>query len=208
MNSLSLFFTNQRITVMHIIEPCCSNKHLRQLRERIGSDGTEEFMGYGDMSITELLPAMVTYYTQTRLLIAAPSIPDQAAEAIAWVMRRSLARMDGKGNVDVVTRLTIVTDMERSPMVRLWLKDDTFKGRLRVIDVKQEDTAILLPNFAVSGPVNMRYGYEFIATATTNAETIEKLWEKFSRLAEEKPAREDVPRQAAKAKRKKPRRKV
>lgn len=180
---------------MHIIQPCCSNKHLRQLRERIGSDGTEEFMGYGDMSITELLPAMVTYYTGTRLLIAAPSIPDQAAEAIAWVMRRSLARMDGKGNVDVVACLTIVADLSKSPMVRLWLKDDTFKGRLRVIDCRQEDTAILLPDFAVSGPVNMRYGYEFIATATTNAETIEKLWEKFSRMAEEKPAQAKEPGQ-------------
>lgn len=170
---------------MHIIEPCCSHKHLRQLREKIGKGGTAEFMGYGDMSITELLPAMVTYYYGTRLLIAAPAIPDQAAEAIAWVMRRSLARMDGRGNVTVVSHLTIVTDLEegRSPMVKLWMKEKTFGDRLTVIDCRQKDTAILLPDFAVTGPVNMRYGHEFTATATTEAKTVGRLWSKFSAMA-------------------------
>ena len=45
--------------------------------------GKEEIRGYGDMSLTELLPALLTSYNETELMIVAPTIPDQAAKIIS-----------------------------------------------------------------------------------------------------------------------------
>ena len=166
---------------MKIIEPCCAQRHVKELRNAIRNGGTEEFMGYGDMSLTELLPALLTRYGETNLLIAAPSIPDQAAEVVGRWMNRQWSRSDGTGKLDVVRHLTIVADLspEKSPKASQWLKDNPFGDRLTLIDEEQEETVILLPDFAITGPVNMRYGHEFTATATTKAEDVAALWDKY-----------------------------
>ena len=43
---------------MKLIEPCCAERQMRQLRNAIGKNGTRQFEGYGDLSLTELLPAL------------------------------------------------------------------------------------------------------------------------------------------------------
>ena len=146
------------------------------------------FEGYGDLSLTELLPAILTRYSETRLLIAAPSLPEQATDVIARWMRKQWARMDGKGRLDVIAELTVVTDTELSPGVREWLEQDTFGSRLTVVDGKQDDTVILLPDFAITGPVNMRYDKHFTAEATTEEGKVRALWELFRPKLEEVPA--------------------
>lgn len=178
---------------MHIIEPCCAQKQLHSLRNAIGKNGSAEFKGYGDLSITELLPAVLARYDNVKMLITAPSVPDQAAEIIAKWMRVQWARMDGRGKVFSIRHLTIVADLSRrkSPVASGWLKDNPFGDRLTLVDREQEDTVILLPDFAVTGPVNMRYGHEFTATATTKAEDVADLWKKYGSVpagkAPEKP---------------------
>jgi len=164
---------------MHIIEPCCAARHMMQLRDVLGKDGEKQFEGYGDLSLTELLPAILTRYGDTELLIAAPSVPDQAAEIIAKWMRKQWARNDGNGKIDVVRHLTVVTDTDESPAVGEWLRDGAFAGRLTVVARQQAETAILLPDFAVTGPVNMRYGRHFVATATTKAGKVRGLWQRL-----------------------------
>ena len=175
---------------MKLIEPCCAERHVRELRNALGSGGSREIEGYGDLSLTELLPAILTRYYEAEVLIAAPSVPDQAAEAIATWMRRSIARMDGRGRMNYIARLTIVADLspELSPMASGWLRENPFPGRLTLIGSAQEDTALLMPDFAILGPVNMRYGRHFTATATTVREQVEEQWRKFTALADEKPA--------------------
>ena len=165
-----------------LIEPCCANRHMMQLRDAIGTKGTMEIEGYGDLSLTELLPAILTRYSETELLIAAPALPDQATEIIDKWMRKQWARMDGRGKLDVISHLTLIADMRRrkSPMASQWLKNNPFGERLTLIDLQQDDTAILLPDFAITGPVNMQYGYHFIATATAQAG---ELWTKYSGYA-------------------------
>lgn len=182
---------------MHIIEPCCARRHLMALRDEISKGGTMEFEGNGDLSLTELLPAMLTHYSDTELLIAAPSMPDQAADIMKVWMRQKWTRADGKGKLDAVRHLTIVADLsaEKSPVISDWLKDNPFAGRLTLVDLAQEDTAILLPDFAITGPVNMRYGHPFTATATTEPDAVKALWDRFLDLTgkpeERKPAVEE-----------------
>ena len=190
---------------MKIIEPCCAPRHLKELRNAIRNGGTAEFRGYGDMSLTELLPAMLTWYDDVEMLIAAPSMPEQATEIIARWMKVQWPRMDGRGKVPAIRHLTIVADLSiwKSPAASQWLKENPFGDRLTLVDRQQEDTAILLPDFAITGPVNMRYGNPFTATATTDPDAVAALWAKYARPSEpentvaeeptEAPEKPDVP---------------
>lgn len=172
---------------MKLIQPCCAQKHLRELRDAIAKGGTKQLEGYGDLSLTELLPALLLRYSETEMMIVAPALPDQAAEIIDKWMRKQWARMDGKGKLDVISHLTVVARLEkdRSNYITAWVKEQPFGDRLTLVDTEQEDTAILLPDFAITGPVNMRYGYHFEATATTEAEKVRALWEKYRKTAGE-----------------------
>ena len=94
--------------------------------------------------------------------------------------------MDGCGNVNVVKRLTIVSDLSEtaSPDASAWLTDNPYGERLVLHDVRQDATAILLPDFAIEGPVNMRYGKHFIATAYGKREDVDGLWTKYRGMVE------------------------
>ena len=168
---------------MRIIEPCCAVKHLMQLRDAIGKNGTARFECFGDMSLTELLPAILTRYSETELMIVAPQLPDQAAEVIGKWMTRQWARKDGAGKLDVVSRLTVIASLSRkkSPMASLWKRDCPFGDRLTLVDNgRVTDYVILLPDFAITGFRNLRYGEHFTATATTDAGQVRALWERFA----------------------------
>lgn len=175
--------------VTKLIEPCCAQKQLRELRNILEKEGTAQMEGYDDLSLTELLPAMLTRYSNAELLIAAPSLPDQAAEIIATWMRKQWARMDGCGNVNVIARLTIVSDLSTaaSPDASAWLNENPYGERLVLHDMQQDATAILLPDFAIEGPVNMRYGKHFTATAYGKRDDVEGLWTKYKGMAENAP---------------------
>ena len=172
--------------VTKLIEPCCAQKELRELRNILEKEGTAQMEGYGDLSLTELLPAILTRYSETELLIAAPTLPDQAAEIIDKWMRKQWARMDGCGNVNVIARLTIVSDLSEaaSPDASAWLNKNPYGERLVLHDIQQDATAILLPDFAIEGPVNMRYGKHFTATAYGKHEDVEGLWTKYKGMVE------------------------
>ena len=162
---------------MYLIEPCCAQRHLREVRHAIKDGGTTEIEGYGDLSLAELLEPLVARYNGVELLIVAPALPDQAAEALAKWMKLTWARMDGRGHIWRITHLTIVANLtkKRSPMASAWKKDNPWGERLTMIHRQQEDTAIVLPDFAIEGPVNMQYGHHFTATATTDPERISAL---------------------------------
>lgn len=179
---------------MHLIQPCCAQKHLLAVRNAIRNGGTTEFEGYGDLSLTELLPPMLTRYAEVEMMIVAPELPEQAAEVIDLMMRKKRARMDGRGNMDVICHLTVVAklDKEKSDHVFSWLEERPFGDRLTLVDMEQDSTAILLPDFAVTGPVNMRYGYHFVATATTEKERVNALWDTYRAMAENAPAVQPV----------------
>jgi hypothetical protein len=59
---------------MKIIEPCCAQRHVKELRSAIKNGGTVEFMGHGDMSLAELLPALMTRYSETEMLDIAEKV--------------------------------------------------------------------------------------------------------------------------------------
>ena len=169
----------------HLIQPCCSHRHLGELRSKLGKSGTAEFEGYGDLSLTELLPPLLNHYNGVDLLIAAPSLPDQAADIIKSCMGKEWPLMDGSGKIPIITHLTVVADLSeaKSPTASRWLRENPWGERLTLTDTVQEETAIVLPDFAITGPVNMRYGNPFTATATTDPETVRALWERFARPA-------------------------
>lgn len=192
---------------MHLIQPCCANKHLLNLRNAIKNGGTAQFEGYGDLSLTELLPALLIRYSEVEMMIVAPSLPDQAAEVVSVWMRRQWSTRDGKGKLDAIRRLTVIADlsMDRSPVASVWLKENPFGGRMALVDMRQDSTAILLPDIAITGPVNMRYGHHFVATATTDPENVKTLWGKYMEMADNAPA--EVPEETKAAAPKKPARK-
>lgn len=175
---------------MHLIQPCCAQKDLRELRDSIAKGGTKKFEGYGDLSLSELLGPLLTRYSEVEMTIVAPSLPDQAAEIINKWMGRQWSRMDGKGKLDVIRHLTVIArlEKEKSAVIAAWLKGNPFGDRLTLVDIEQDDTVILLPDFAVTGPVNMRYGRHFVATATSDPETVKGLWDKYRGMAA-KPAK-------------------
>lgn len=167
---------------MRIIEPCCAVKHLMQLRDAIGKSGTTEFEYYGDLSITELLPAILTRYSETDVVISSPTIPDQASEIIATWMKKQWACMRGNGKLDVIHHLTIMSDLSRkkSPVANSWKRNNPFANRLTLVDNKQSEPIILLPDFAIIGFRNMCYGGHYIATATTDESIVRSLWERVN----------------------------
>ena len=160
-----------------LIEPCCAPKHVGLLIDRLGDGGTLFFHGYGDLSIAELLPALLTRYCEVKMALVLPSLPDNAAEAVAKVMRRTRAKMNGAGNMNVVSRLTIVADLSerRSPTGAAWLEENPFGERLTLRNIQQNDTAIVMPDMVIMGALNLNYGGHFTAMATKNARTIETL---------------------------------
>lgn len=178
----------------YLIEPCCAQRHLRQLRDAIGKNGKAEMEGYEDMSLMELLPALLKRYAQTEMIIVAPTVPDMAAEAIGKQMKQQWARGDGPGSIDCIARLTIITDAskKKSPTINAWLKENPWGDRLHIISRKQEDACLLLPDLAIIGPVSMRYGARFTATVTSVPEEVSALWQLYTQPTEEPaPAEEE-----------------
>lgn len=162
---------------MHLIEPCCSQKHLRQLRKSLGEDGTTFFHGYGDLSLVELLQPLLTSCSETDMMVAAPYLPDLVAETLLKWMKKLWTKMDCTGKVNVIAHLTLITDLseKRSPLASTWLKENPFGERLTLKNVQQNDTCLILPDLALYGPINLQYGHHFTAMATKNAETIAAL---------------------------------
>lgn len=176
---------------MKIIEPCCATKQFMFLRDAIGNKAKTQFKGFGDLSLTELLPALLTRYSETTMMIVAPSIPDQAADIIYTWLSRTWARMDGKGRLNVLSKLTIIADLseEASPTVNMWLTNNPFPDRLVLVNKAQDDTAMLLPDIAITGPLNMRYDKEFVCNVTTIPEEVSDLLNVYSKLAKKRTTR-------------------
>ena len=161
------------------------------LRDAIGNKAKTQFKGFGDLSLTELLPALLTRYSETTMMIVAPSIPDQAADIIYTWLSRTWARMDGKGRLNVLSKLTIIADLseEASPAVNLWLSNNPFPDRLVLVNKAQDDTAMLMPDIAITGPLNMRYDKEFVCDVSTIPSEVSDLWSVYSKLAKKRTAR-------------------
>jgi len=94
--------------------------------------------------------------------------------------------------VNVIARLTIVSDLSEavSPDASAWLKENPYGERLVLHDMRQDATAILLPDFAIEGPLNMRYGKHFIAMAYGKREDVSGLWKRYRAMTENAPAGE------------------
>lgn len=169
---------------MHLIEPCCTQKHIARLRKALGEDGTDFFHGYGDLSLTEMLPVILMRYSEADLLLVSPALPDTVTELLATWMRKQWMKIDGSGKVYVIGHLTLIADLRenKSPLASAWLKENPFPGRLTLKNAQQNDTAILLPDIALWGPINLTYGGHFAAMATKNARTIATLREMYERL--------------------------
>lgn len=169
---------------MHLIEPCCAPKQMLALRNNLSDNGTTFWHAYGDFSLEEFLRALLAHYSEADMVLAAPSIPDMAAESIMFSMRRQHARMDGKGNLNVIRHLTIVADLrpQKSPLASSWITANPFGDRLTLRNIQQADTAIVMPDIAFIGPINLTYGRHFTAVATKNAETIASLRSMYSHL--------------------------
>lgn len=169
---------------MHLIEPCCTQKHVARLRKALGEDGTDFFHGYGDLSLTEMLPVILMHYSEADLLLVVPALPDTATELLATWMRKQWMKIDGSGKVYVIGHLMLIADLRenKSPLASAWAKENPFPDRLTLRNVQQNDTAILLPDIALCGPINLTYGGHFTAMATKNARTIATLREMYEKL--------------------------
>ena len=164
---------------MLLIEPCCTQKHLLSLRSKLGENGTSFFHGYGDLSMAEMLPAMLTRYCEAEMTLAVPTLPNGATETVMKIMRMQRMSADGKKKLDVIKHLTLVADLrkKKSPEANVWLTDNPFGDRLTIINTQQNDTAIILPDIAFFGNINLTYGNHFTAIATKHKKVIAEMKE-------------------------------
>lgn len=162
---------------MHLIQPCCTQRHWPELRSKLKDNGTAFFHGYGDLSLTELLPVILITYAETDMLLVCPTLPDHTAETLLYWLRRELTRMDGRSKFHVVRTLTIITNLseKKSPLASTWLTNNPFPDRLTLCNKQQNDTALILPDLAIYGAFNLAYNGHFTAIATKNAGMIESL---------------------------------
>lgn len=162
---------------MLLIEPCCTPKHLLALRGKLGVDGTTFFHGKGDLSISELFPALLTRYSEVDMMLVAPSLPDSATNVLNHWMAKKWVSADGKGKIDVIKHLTLITDLrkKKSPLASNWLSDNPYSERLEIYNLQQNDTAILLPDIAFFGNINLAYNGHFTALATKSDRVIANL---------------------------------
>lgn len=162
---------------MHLIEPCCSQKHTSQLLHSLGDGGTAFWHGMGDLSLVEVGDALFFRYSEADALVACPSVPDLVADLLMRWMRKTWPTRDGKGSIPVFSHLTLIANLseKRSPAASQWLTNNPFPERLTLRNVQQNNTAIILPDLALFGPINLTYGGHFIATATRDRKLIEEL---------------------------------
>lgn len=170
---------------MHLIEPCCAPKQLLALRSKLGNDGTMLWHGKGDLSLAELLPNMLKRYSQVDVTFVAPTLPDVAARLLDEWMQKQWIADDGKGRIDVIRHLTLIADLRKrkSPLASQWLSENPFGERLTLCNVQQNDTAVLLPDIAFVGNMNLSYNGHFTAMATKNQKVIEDLRKTFKKVA-------------------------
>ena len=169
---------------MYIIEPCCTQKHWPALLQRLKGDDIIFFHGYGDLSLSELLPVILTAYNEIDMVLVSPSLPDSTARVLISWMRKQWARMDGKGSLNVIGHLTIVTNLnkEKSPLASTWQDKSIFGPRLQLRNVQQNDTALIFPDLAIYGNINLSYGGHFSAIVTRNARIIQSLRSLYDEL--------------------------
>lgn len=170
---------------MFIIEPCCTQKQIPILRRKLGTDGTMFFHGYGDLSLDELLPVLLTRYSEADLMVVAPTLPNASAKVLKKLMERQWPTLDGKNRLNGIGHLTLLTDLRksRSPMASSWLEENPFPDRLTLLSAQQNDTAVILPDIALYGNMNFAYGGHFSGIATKRMKTIAELREMYLGLA-------------------------
>ena len=167
---------------MNLIEPCCTQKHWPALRRQLDDDKSVFFHGYGDLSLDELLPVIMTRYSETDMMLVCPALPDRAAELLLSWLNKTWARSDGRGHVNIIKALTIITDAKKSPLVMGWKENNPYPERLFVRDVQQRDTALLLPDLAFYGNLNLVHQSHFTTIATRNPCIISELREVYTSL--------------------------
>lgn len=169
---------------MQIIEPCCTQKHWPEIRNKIGKDGTTFFHGYGDLSITELFPVLMTPYSNTELLIVCPALPNATAEVITHWMEKDFSGVASRERVPAIASCTIITNCnaKKSPAAAKWLKENPWPERMKLHNIQQNDTAVMLPDLAIYGNINLVHSGHFTALASTNAKVIKNLRDTYLSL--------------------------
>lgn len=169
---------------MTLIEPCCTQKHWPEIRRKAGAGGTTPFHGYGDLSIAELFPVLMTGYINTDMTIVCPVLPNAAVEVLKRWMEKSRASANGKERINVIRSLTLITDLrpKKAHEASKWLKENPWPDRLTLYNVQQNDTAILLPDIAIFGNINLSHNGHFVALASTSQGFINNLRQTYAGL--------------------------
>lgn len=169
---------------MTLIEPCCTQKHWPEILRKAGNGSTTPFHGYGDLSISELFPVLLARYVETDMTMVCPVLPGAAVQVLKKWMEKSRSSADGKERLNVIRSLKLITDLrpKKSGEAAKWLKENPWPGRLTLCDVQQNDTAILLPDFAVFGNVNLAHNGHFVALASTSKGFINSLQQTYAAL--------------------------
>jgi len=171
---------------MVTIEPCCAHKHWKKVLKELELNGTVLMRGYGDMTLSELLPEVLAGYTEADVLMALPTAPEAARVLLRSMLHRTWGMQEG-GNVNNVARLRLLTDARasRSPGLVEWAQR---QERLELASAQQNDTIILVEDgrqqgadrLAIMGPVNVVPCGMWTAAATTGPIMVASLWTSLS----------------------------
>lgn len=169
---------------MITIEPCCAaTKHWPKVLatlDELGEESVVGIRGYGDMTLMELLPAMVSSYSEADVLVAVPTLPSCLREKLDALLHLSWG--NDSGSVPAVARLRVITDAResRSPAAAEWIQDAG--SRVSLASCQMNDTVVIIRGSGgggvmVFGAVNARPATEWVAMATKDKRLIEDFWQ-------------------------------
>ena len=103
---------------MNIIEPCCYNKQLNEIIDRIeGGVGVSHFYSFSDWDASALLPFLANHVPGADITICMPEARKTALDAIKQILNATYADSKTKETRPLVTSLALITQGENREMV-------------------------------------------------------------------------------------------
>lgn len=103
---------------MNIIEPCCYNKQLNAIIDRIeGGVGVSHFYSFSDWDMAALLPFLAGHVPGADITICMPQLRKSALDAIKQILSANHVDSRTKETAPLVSRLAIITYGENRDMI-------------------------------------------------------------------------------------------
>ena len=103
---------------MNIIEPCCYNKQLTEIIERIeGGTNVAHFYSFSDWDVSAIMPFLANYVAYGEITVCMPEARKSALESIKRLLDQTYVDFKTKESRQLVSRLTLITQGSNRDMI-------------------------------------------------------------------------------------------